>query len=283
VSNEEQKEFWDGEGGEKWARDDAIMADMLRPASLALLDHAGVDNCRSALDVGCGGGSQSLLLAERLGAGASVLGVDISGPMLDVARSKLETPGTNRAAVQFLQADASEYAFEANSFDLLFSRFGVMFFDDPVAAFTNIRQSMREDGRLAFCCWQAVKENPWVYLTVQAALEHFPAPEPQEPDAPGPFAFADPQRLTTILQTAGFDKITLHPFNSEFVFSQGDSLAESVRDLAGIGPVASLLKDQGDEIHEKVYASLEQVLAPYYQNGKLALPVAIWFVTGQVG
>ena len=150
MSNEEQIEYWNGEAGRRWAEQDAMMSRLLEPVCEALLDHADVSDSHSALDIGCGGGSQSLMLARRLGPGARVLGVDISGPMLAIAEEKIAEAGEDAAALEFLQADAAEHAFEPGSFDLLFSRFGVMFFDDPVAAFRNLRGALSEDGRLVF-------------------------------------------------------------------------------------------------------------------------------------
>jgi len=281
MSNEEQQAYWDGEGGKRWARDDAIMARMLEPVTRDLLNHAAIAGSRRALDIGCGGGSQTLLLAERLGNGASVLGMDISGPMLEVAQGKIKTRDDGLASVAFELSDASQHRFEPDSFDLLFSRFGVMFFDNPEAAFTNIRTGARDAAHLAFCCWQSVGDNPWVSLAMQAALQHVPPPEAPAPHAPGPFAFADSDRLKNILESAGFNSIDIQSYNSEFIFSRADTLAQSVRDLAAIGPVSGLLAEQGAEVRETVYAALEDVLAPYYQVGALSLPVAIWFVTGR--
>src|SRR6056297_3049594 len=122
MGNEEQIEYWNGEAGRRWAREDDVMARLLQPISEALLDHADIAHCRNALDVGCGGGSQTLLLAQRLGQGARVLGVDISAPMLEVAQAKAAHTGDSAASPQFLRADATNYAFEPGSYDLLFSR-----------------------------------------------------------------------------------------------------------------------------------------------------------------
>ena len=152
MDNAEQIEYWNGDAGKRWAKDDEIMARLLRPVTEALLDHANLEECRSALDVGCGGGSQSLQLARRLGEGSRVMGVDISAPMLAVAQDKATSPAQGRAALQFLLADAATHEFPRANFDLLFSRFGVMFFADPEAAFTNMRTALKSQGRLAFSC-----------------------------------------------------------------------------------------------------------------------------------
>jgi SAM-dependent methyltransferase len=160
MSNEEQIEYWNGEAGRRWAEHDAMMARLLQPVCESLLEHVDVSGSRRALDIGCGGGSQSLMLAQRLGAGARVLGVDISGPMLAIAKEKIALADDDTAELEFLQADAAEHAFEPGSFDLLFSRFGVMFFDDPVAAFSNLRGALGDDGRLLFACWSTWKRTP---------------------------------------------------------------------------------------------------------------------------
>jgi SAM-dependent methyltransferase len=279
VGNEEQIDYWNGEAGKRWAQDDDTMARLLLPISQALLDHASIDNSRHALDIGCGGGSQSLMLAQRLGADARVLGADISGPLLEVARAKINTGGSNCAKLDFLQADAASHHFDPDSFDLLFSRFGVMFFDDPVAAFTNLRTALAPKGQLAFSCWQAMKSNEWTWIPTRTALQHLPPPEPPAPNAPGPFAFADPVRLESILADAGFSDIALQPFNTKLRISEADTLPEAVRELTRIGPVGRLLQDQSQAALNKVYPALEAALEPYFREGALELDSAIWLVT----
>lgn len=279
MDNTEQIEYWNGDAGKRWAQEDQTMARLLRPVTEALLDHAAVEGRRSALDVGCGGGSQSLMLAQRLGPAARVLGVDISEPMLQVAREKSNEPHEGMAQVEFLQADAATHAFDADSFDLLFSRFGVMFFDDPQAAFSNLCQSLQPGARLVFCCWQALKDNDWTRIPLQAALQHVPAPEKPDPHAPGPFAFADPQRVREILDSSGYRGIEVTPFTHDIRFGEASTLQESVRQLAMIGPVSRLLAGEEEAVMERVFLSMEEVLAPHYQEGALHLPGAMWFVT----
>jgi SAM-dependent methyltransferase len=279
VGNEEQIDYWNGQAGEQWARDDDFMARLLFPISEALLDHAPLENCRSALDIGCGGGSQSLMLAQRLSSSARVLGVDISGPMLEVASAKINTGGTNCAELDFLQADAASQHFDPNSFDLLFSRFGVMFFDDPLAAFTNLRSALTPGGRLAFSCWQAMKSNEWTWLPLKTALQHLPPPEPPVPNAPGPFAFANPARLESILSDAGFSDIALQPCNTTLRFGEAATLTEAVQQFTGIGPINTLLQDQSPAALDKVYPALEKALQPYFREGALELDSAFWLVT----
>ncbi len=281
MNNQEQFDYWNGEAGQRWAREDDTMARLLRPVCEALIAHADVSGSRRALDVGCGGGSQTLLLAQALGREAEVVGVDISQPMLAVAENKLASLADEAAKVEFQLGDASEMAFEGVPFDLLFSRFGVMFFEQPEAAFANLHRAMAVGGKLAFCCWQSPRDNPWVYLGLKAALQHVPPMENVGPDAPGPFAFADPARITTILAAAGFRDVALHSYTPVLAFSQTGSLEESVRELAAIGPLSRLLAGHPQATLERVYQSMVEVLTPHYTEGALHLGASIWFVTAR--
>jgi hypothetical protein len=194
------------------------------------------------------------LLAQRLGAGASVLGIDISGPMLEVAADKIARTDDSTASLGFLQADAADHPFEAGSFDLL----------------------------LAFSCWQPLAANDWTRIPLQAALQYVELPAPPDPNAPGPFAFANPDRVRQILGDAGFANINIESHNREIRFGEAPTLGESVRQLAEIGPVGRLLMDQDQDTKEKVFSAMEVVLAPYYRDGALLMSGAIWFVTAEV-
>ena len=279
MTNQEQIQYWNGDAGKRWAQEDDTMAQLLRPITEALIAYAEIDGSRSALDIGCGGGSQSVMLADELGEGARVTGVDISQPMLAVAKDKAAAPAHGRASMDFVQADAATHNFAAGEFDLIFSRFGVMIFDDPVSAFTNIRTALKPGGRVVFCCWQPVKANDWTRIPLQAALQHVPAPAQVDPDAPGPFAFSDPERVHNILQSSGFTGIGAEPYSTSLHFGKTSTLAQSVRELAMIGPVSRLLVGQDEEVLEKVFKSMEDVLSSHYRDGTLSLTGAVWFVT----
>jgi ubiquinone/menaquinone biosynthesis C-methylase UbiE len=283
VHNEEQINYWNGEAGQRWAAEDERMARLLSPVTLALLDHLQPQAGSQALDIGCGGGSQSLLLAQRLGDRGHVLGVDISAPLLEVANAKLQESRPTSAAIDFLQADAAVHGFEPASVDLLFSRFGVMFFDDPVAAFRNIHGALRETGRVGFCCWRSLRDNAWAWEPLQAALRHIAPPEPADPHAPGPFALADPERCRDILQQAGFTDISMEPFSTEMVFGEAAGLRQNVEDLARIGPISRLLAEQNADTLARVLDAIAESLAPYYDNDALRLPGSVWFVTAAHG
>jgi SAM-dependent methyltransferase len=279
MSNAEQLAYWNGEAGRKWAENDAMMAQMLAPIARDLLQHARIEGAQRALDVGCGGGSETLMLAEHLGPQATVLGVDISGPLLAVARNSALNAGARGRQVDFLEADASTHAFPPESFDLLFSRFGVMFFDDPTAAFANLYQALQPGAKLAFSCWQPLQENQWAMVPLKAAFQHLPRPEPTPPNAPGPFAFADPDYTRSVLEAAGFTTVALQAHAITMAWGREGDLATTARDMLNMGPVSRLLQDCDPALREAVHASATEAMAPWFREGKIRLPGAVWLVT----
>lgn len=281
MSNEEQIAYWNGEAGHKWAQKDGMMSAMLQPIASDLLQHLDLTACRRIVDVGCGGGSETLMLATALHDGAEVVGVDISEPLLEVARTRLAATTLTGRHIEFIRADAATHPFAQSEFDGLFSRFGVMFFDDPLAAFCNLQRALRADAPVAFCCWQALKHNPWVAVPLAAALQHLPAPERTDPLAPGPFAFADAERTRGILEGAGFNSVDVHPHPVQMCWTPGQDLETSAREIINIGPVGRLLADADDATRDRVHATSRDALAPYYRDRQLCLPGAVWFVTAR--
>jgi SAM-dependent methyltransferase len=283
MSNEEQIAYWNGDAGRKWAEKDHMMSQMLGPIARDLIAHAQPAGSRQVLDVGCGGGSETIMLAEHLGPEARILGVDVSEPLLEVATGRLAAAPALGERIEFLRADASAHGFAAGAFDFLFSRFGVMFFDDPTGAFANLRRALAPQARLAFCCWQALDNNPWVLIPLRAALEHLPPPEPPAPDAPGPFAFADPERVHRILDGAGFREVNVQQHAVTMSWGNDGGLETTVRDMLNMGPVGRLLADEDDATRDRVYASATEALAPHFADGRISLPGATWFVTARNG
>lgn len=281
MGNEEQIEYWNGEAGQRWAARDDVMARLLRPVASALLEHLKPEGCRHAIDVGCGGGSQTQLLARCLGPSAKILGIDVSAPLLAVAKARSHSAGAETAVVEFLHADASSYPFIPGQFDLLFSRFGVMFFDDPLAAFSNLRRGLASTARLGFCCWQSLQDNTWAHLPLQAAMQHVVPADKPDPNAPGPFAFADPARVRTILEASGFEKVEFLPYPVTMRFGDGVTLPQAVRELVSIGPVSRLVAGIEASMLERVHGSIEQVAGHYYRDNSLQLPGATWLVTAR--
>ena len=202
TSNDEQIEYWNGDAGAMWAKRQDRMDALFAPISAATLDACRVKRGDRALDVGCGCGDTTLRLAER---GAIATGVDISKPMLARARERAAANGLDAT---FLLGDASQTRFDT-TYDLLFSRFGVMFFGDPTAAFTNLHAALSRNGKLCFVCWQPPQRNPWISAPFAVAQPMLPPQPVLEPRAPGPFAFADPGYVREILNGAGFKSITV--------------------------------------------------------------------------
>ena len=289
MNNHEQIAYWNGDGGRKWAERDELMAGVLAPISDALLTRAAPRGASSALDVGCGGGSNTLQLLQHLDNPRHILGIDVSAPLLEVARARVAghgtaplrtaPPRTAPARIEFLRADAATHDFGDWRFDVLFSRFGVMFFDDPVAAFAQLRRAAHRNAGLAFCCWQALDNNPWTALPLKAALTVLPAPEPVAPHSPGPFAFADAAYVREVLAQAGWSDTRIEPYAPTLEFSIEGGYEAAVRELVNTGPVGRLLAPAERPAREAVYAAARRALKDYYRGDTLALAGAVWFVT----
>jgi SAM-dependent methyltransferase len=277
--NDQQIEYWNGEAGQRWVEHDRALETALAPVTTALLAQVPSGVALRGLDIGCGCGNQSLALARHIGPRGQLTGVDISAPMLAVARSRAATPEPARAALSFVQADAATHDFAATRFDLMFSRFGVMFFGDPLLAFRNLHRFGAPRARLTFCCWQASALNDWMNLPMQAALRHVPAPPAQDPHAPGPFAFADRERVQTVLEGAGFGEITILPLSMELCFAEADTLSGAVRKLVQIGPVGTLLAAHDEATRRRAREEICTAVESHYRAGKLLLAGAIWLVT----
>jgi SAM-dependent methyltransferase len=211
-SNIAQIEYWNTKAGETWAKFQEALDRQIETLGLAAMDTLRPEKGEHIIDIGCGCGQTSLDLGSRVGAAGSVVGVDISKPMLEVARHRPRPAPNLRVTFELLDAQSDDLGH--GRFDAAFSRFGVMFFSDPVAAFTNIRESLKRSGRLVFVCWRPLNQNPWMREPLEAALPLLPPIAPFDPMAPGPFAFADAGRVQSILAEAGFGSVKVSPFDA---------------------------------------------------------------------
>jgi ubiquinone/menaquinone biosynthesis C-methylase UbiE len=276
--NADQIAYWNGAGGQRWADRQPVQDILLQPIADILIDRAKVKAGERILDVGCGSGSTSFAFAQATGPSGHVTGIDISAPML--ARAREVAP--RGVPVEFILADATLHAFAAEGFDLLASRFGVMFFADPVLSFANMRRGMRRSGRLAFACWREPRENPFFMTPLQAVYRHVPKMPQVGPEDPGPFAFASEARVRRVLSAAGFAEIAMEPCNLALDVAVGRGLDAAVRGALEIGPAARALTDQPLELVAAATQSIREALAPYVKGQTVPLDAAIWIVTARV-
>jgi SAM-dependent methyltransferase len=273
TANAGQAAYWNAAAGETWAALQDALDRQIEPLGLRAMEALAPAAGERVLDIGCGCGQTTLALAQRVGPQGSVLAVDISRPMLAVARRRAADQGLSQ--VSLIEADAQTHAFAPGGQDAAFSRFGVMFFEDPTGAFANIRKALRPGGRLAFVCWRPFAENPWMGLPMSAALQHLPEPPPPpDPLAPGPFAFADPDRVRAILAGAGFADVGIEPYDR--LIGAGD-LDQAVEVALKVGPLGALLRDQPDKA-PLVVGAIRAALAEHLTPEGVRLPSASWIV-----
>lgn len=274
--NETQIEQWNGPEVRHWIDEEERYERQLAPFGQALLGAAAIRSTERVLDVGCGCGGTTMLAARDA---VAALGIDISAPMLDHARARAATAGISNA--RFEQADAQTHGFEPATFDVAISRFGVMFFDDPVEAFANIARALRPGGRLAFVCWQELGGNEWLLVPGLAAAQHVPLPDLGPPGGPGMFSLAAPDHVRALLQSAGFDDVDIAAFETPMLVGGGGSLDETLEFLlvTGVGR-AMLAAAEPDAVAPAVEAARES-LVPYHDGDGVWLGAATWIVTAR--
>lgn len=271
---------WNGDSGERWAANLARLDLMLEDFGSAAIAAAKARPGEQVLDIGCGSGTTSFTLAQQVGPSGHVLGVDISEQLVEIARAAIP----DGAPVAFRCADAATAALPHGQFDLLFSRFGVMFFDDPVAAFAHMRGALKPGGRAAFICWRGTQENDWVRLPM-AAIRDIVQPAPADPNAPGPFAFGDRQRLADILAAAGFTAIDIAPFDTALSYGRGASREAAVDDALDmafqVGPLSRALADQSDDVRRRAADAVRAAFARRPGERSVLIDGAAWVVTAR--
>ena len=276
--NAQQIEYWN-QTGTKWVTLQDLIDPQIRPLGLRAMDAGKTAPGMRVLDVGCGCGDTTRELARRVGSSGQVTGIDISTPMLERARELTRQAGLANAT--FRNADAQTHRFEPASVDLIFSRFGVMFFAQPDAAFANLLTALRPGGHLAFVCWQQVTENPWMFVPMMAALQHIPPPQMAGPDAPGPFAFADTDKVRGILTRAGFSEIGFESLRQDVVVGGGNGLDETVDFILQMGPTAPAIRDADQALRQTIAGSVRQALEPYLTADGVRMGAAAWIVTAK--
>ena len=277
--NKNQKDFWSGKGGDIWVERQNAMDTMLSPLGEAALNKLNFNEEENVLDVGCGCGNTTLNIAKRIGPSGNVTGLDISEPMLKRAKeSAVEMSITNTI---FKCVDVQTEDLGDQIYSAAFSRFGVMFFEDSIAAFKNINKSLISGGYLSFVCWQSPAVNPWQSLFIQEVKKFLDLPSPP-PRSPGPFAFMESEYVSSILEESKFQDITIEGHEAEVNMFSGRSLSDSVKDYISINPVVTqMLKESSENQIAEIVNSGIEAFSPYYSEKGLIFPSATWLVTAR--
>ncbi|WP_439817478.1 class I SAM-dependent methyltransferase [Zavarzinia sp. CC-PAN008] len=269
----DQRAYWNGEAGQKWVASQQDLDQMLHALTVQALAAADPRPGETVIDLGCGCGTTTLALADAVGPGGRVHGLDVSQPMLALAQKRR----CMRDGVDFSLADIEAGVPEAKA-DLAFSRFGVMFFTDPTRAFRNIRAALKPGGRLRLLVWRPFKQNDWAFAPFIAAVPHLTAPTPPGPEDPGPFSFADPDRVRRILGGAGFADVTLDPVEAVVDLGLGRGLEQAMHMVTEIGPLSRLLADAGPAAREAALAAVRADLQKRASGDTIPLGQACWLV-----
>jgi SAM-dependent methyltransferase len=268
----EQARLWNGPSGQAWIDLQDVLDRTLQPFEDLLADTVAAQGAQQVLDVGCGTGATTLAVARRLGAGARCVGVDISQPMIAVARTRAEREGSR---ARFVAADVQTHAFEPSAFDSFVSRFGVMFFDAPVQAFANLRRAAQAGATMHFIAWRSPADNPFMTTAERAAAPLLPAPSQRPPaDAPGMFAFGDRDRVRSILHDSGWTGTDIQPLDVACKMSESDLS----RYFARLGPVGRALREADEATRARVLAALREAFAPFVRGGEVRFTAACWMI-----
>ena len=273
--NIKQRQFWSGAGGDVWVNKQREMDIMLNPLGDRVIERLDLKSDSKIIDIGCGCGATTLEIAKKITHG-EILGVDISEPMLDKATETAKEMSLSN--ISFEVKDVQMDVMPQNYFDIAFSRFGVMFFEDPFEAFKNIHSSLKEDGLLSFVCWQNASLNPWQSLSIQVIKEFLDLPAPA-PKSPGPFAFEDKTYLEDILRESGFKGLEILDNQEDIIMFSGKSIREACEDYLTINPVVTeMLKNSKPELTEEILEALVIKFSNFHQNDGLLFPSATWIV-----
>lgn len=271
-ANRDQSELWNNAGGEAWVDMQALLDRILEPFEGLVVDSGAPGEGGDVLDIGCGSGATTLAMARRVGGSGHCVGLDISSPLVANARRRGAREGVENAS--FVEGDAQTYAFEQGRYDAVISRFGVMFFDDPVAAFANIRRSARPGAKLTFAAWRSPAENAFMTTGMRAAAPFLPQMPAPDPEAPGQFAFADGARVQSILEASGWSAVELKRTDVACQVGEEDVMAYATR----LGPAGLALREADAATTQKVVEALRLAFAPFVSAGFARFTAACWLV-----
>jgi SAM-dependent methyltransferase len=273
-SDSEQSRLWNGPAGRAWVDRQPLLDRLFAPLGTLLIESLAGHSLGRVLDVGCGTGAVTLALASPSGDAGECVGIDISAPMIEAARARAEREGSR---ARFVCADAQAHAFAPAGFDTLVSRLGVMFFDDPVAAFANLRRAARDGAALRFLAWRAAAENPFMTTAERAAAPLLPRLPARRPGAPGQFGFADRERVESILAQAGWGAIAIRPVD----LACSLPARELVPYLSRLGPVGIALEQADAATRERVVETVRAAFEPFVQGDEVRFTAACWLAGAQ--
>jgi SAM-dependent methyltransferase len=268
-TNEEQVALWNGMGGHAWVATQALLDELLRPFENLLVEAALASRAHQVLDVGCGTGGTTVAVARALGDQSHCVGIDVSQPMITAARSRPSAP-----PAQFICADAQVHPFAPASFDMIISRFGVMFFEDPAAAFRNLRRASKSDAALRLIVWRSAADNPFMTTAERAAGPLLPNMPAREPNAPGQFAFADSERIRTLLATSGWSEIDIQPLDVPCSFPEKDLVSYFTQ----LGPLSRVLREVNDQTRARIIDAVRAAFDPFVHADEVRFTAACWNV-----
>jgi len=275
FDNAEQIAFWNGAGGQRWVERQAALDAVLAPIEAPLLARANIQPGEHVVDIGCGCGATTIAAASKVGPEGSVLGLDVSAPML-IRANEL---AADDAPVSLVQGDAMVHHFKAASRDLVISRLGMMYFADPVRAFLNIRTTLRSGGRVAFACWRELRDNPWALEPLQAVYDHVARLPGLHPRAPDDFAFASPEWVEQVLTDAGLRRVRLERCDLALDLGAGEGLDSAVQSALAFGPVSRAVAGQPAETVEAATVAVRKTLARFAKGPAITMPASLWIVT----
>jgi ubiquinone/menaquinone biosynthesis C-methylase UbiE len=275
AGEHEQTARWRGHSGNAWVDLQPVLDAMYKPLEDLLVAAVAADRT-DVLDVGCGTGGTTVAVARRLGAAARCVGVDISDPMVAAARERAEREGVR---VRFIHANAQDHAFAPATFDAIISRFGVMFFDDSVQAFANLRRAAKRDAELRFIAWRSAAENPFMTTAERAAAPLLPTVPARRPDGPGQFAFADAERVQQILEESGWADVDVRPVDATCAMPERELVGFFTR----LGPVGQALPDADEATRARVVEAVRAAFDPYVDGSEARYTAACWMVGARAG
>jgi len=270
----EQAKLWNTTSGCAWVQEQQLLDQLLQPFEDVLMEAVSADPRGWVLDVGCGTGSTTVAAARLLGEQGTCTGIDISEPMLEVARMRSER---ENLPTDFICADAQTYAFEPGSFEMIISRFGVMFFEDPTAAFANLRRAATDSARLCFIAWRGAADNPFMTTAERAAAPLLPNIPPRKPDAPGQFGFADAQRVRRILEQSGWTGFEARPLDVVCRLPEPELIGYFTK----FGPLGQVLQQADEATRKQVIATVRAAFDPYVHGAEVRFTAGAWVVTAR--